>query len=96
MGVPKVGKATPIHLAAHYWSKSSCWVMVFNDTDFTFHMQVAQFYHLVELLYGWHGSQYVCHAAEVCTGRFCLCLLENIPDIWDVSALLSAVDVTHV
>ena len=38
----------------------------------------------------------VCHASEVCTGRFCLCLLENIPDIWDVSALLSAVDVTPV
>ena len=26
-------------------------------------------------IYGWHGSQYVCHAAEVRTGGFCLCLL---------------------
>ena len=47
-------------------------------------------------IYGWHGSQYVCHSVEVCTGRFCLCLLGNIPDIWDVSALLSAVDMTAV
>ena len=28
-------------------------------------------------LYGWHGSQYMCHAAEVCTGRFCLRLLSE-------------------
>ena len=29
-------------------------------------------------------------------GGFCQCLLGNIPDIWDVSALLSAVDMTAV
>ena len=42
--------------------------------------------------YGWHGSQYVCHAAEVRTGGFCLCLLGYNPDFWVVLALLSAVD----
>ena len=47
-------------------------------------------------LYGWHGSQYVCHAAEVRTGGFCLCLLGYNPDFWVVPALLSAVDMPAV
>ena len=43
-------------------------------------------------LHGWHGSQYVCHDAEVRTGGFCLCLLGYYPYFWVVPALLSAVD----
>ena len=46
--------------------------------------------------YGRHSSQYVCHVSEVCTGRFCLCLLGYIPDLGCTPALLSAVDVTGV
>ena len=46
--------------------------------------------------YGWHGSQYVCHATEVRTGGFCLCLLGYNPDFWVVPALLSAADMPAV
>ena len=44
-------------------------------------------------LYGWHGSQYVCHAAEVHTEGFCLRLLVNIPAL---QHSLSAVDMPAV
>ena len=36
---------------------------------------LGEFHVDILYLYGWHGSQYMCHAAEVCTGRFCLRLL---------------------